>query len=409
MAALAAGLVVIAAALAPWVEAWMQINSEVEEYLETPGRFEPWNSERRNREALTAEQPVHRLHHGLAVSAQGGMVALSTPAHPVNELLLLDLKARRSWRLKHPIGRVGLLQPTFSPRGDKLAFVVGVPSFTGEFDGVSEIWITDLRGEVERVISSPGRMHKYPTFSPDGERLAFFGDVHPQRPLRNTRWVPHENRHLKPAAIYELDLRSGKETRLTQAAVGGTFGLSYAPDGQDLTFVSVSPLRPVKVEGETAWISDDKAAEETHLFTLVRARPEGVVAVPHSEVTVRGGTLAGYFDRDIILLHSIVDPAAEGIEHRLLAVDASGARTWFTLRGLHDRYLNQPAVSAQGRVVALENGVLGQRARFPEPSELTLVIVDPPGRTTTIPIDAFAPEPTAIRLKPENSEIRETA
>jgi dipeptidyl aminopeptidase/acylaminoacyl peptidase len=402
------GVVVIAAGLAPWVVAWGQLQSEVDEYLATPGRFEPWNSERRTLEARTAAQPVHKLDHGLAVSPDGKLVAVSAPAHSVNQLLLLDIQARRSWVLKHPIPRVGLIQPAFSSKGDRLAFVVAVPAFTGEYIGTSEIWITDLRGQVERVISSPGRMHEYPAFSPDGERLAFFRDVDPHRPLKNTRWVPHENRQLKPRAIYELDLGSGAETRLSDTAFGGIFKLSYAPDGRSLTFVFVTPLRPVRLQGATGWLFDLDAEMKTYVFSIVRGRSNEVEAVPHTEASLSGGGFAGYANGRLILLHSTFDAAARAMEHRVLAVDRAAARTWFMLGGLHGRYLNQAAVSAQGRLVALENGVVGQKARFPGPNDMNLVVADPEGPTTSISIERFRAEPTAISLGSDKSQIRET-
>ena len=190
---------------------------------------------------LTAsEQALRRAAHQIAdrvyKKLTGIRGAFDTRVAYVTEVVGADGKARYALAVADVDGHnehvildsaQPVMSPSWSPDGEKLAYV----SFESER---SRIFIQDIAsGERESVASFPG-INGAPAFSPDGRHLAMTlsKDGNPE--------------------IYVMDLQSGRLRRITQNAAIDTEP-SWSPDGRSLAFTSDRGGKPqiyrVVVEG----------------------------------------------------------------------------------------------------------------------------------------------------------------
>lgn len=342
---------------------------------------EPWDSAaavERARRGLELSVPPHRFPEhgyddGVAVAPGGSILASATPRQPVNVLDIVDLRSGSAWRLVHPNARVGPLEPAFSPDGRRLAFVVGLPSPAAEFTGVSAIWVVDLAGKVQRVISSPGRLYRRPVFSRDGKRLAFARDVFepaagflPRRP---------ENRSAKPQSLFEVNLETGAERRLSAERYQLLRPVTYAPTGDGIFFqasmrmIPVEPGSAVLVPDEAYWKAPPQPPAPVPLDVFELDLLDGSVKAvgptwahiptrgPGALLTVKPDGLAVLFDAQVVggnhLAWSIF--AASESSTRLLSFDREG------------RYLQEVAASPNADAFA---GVLTSGVRKNSPYDV---------------------------------------
>ena len=190
---------------------------------------------------LTAsKQAMRRVAHQIAdrvyEKLTGIRGAFDTRVAYVTEVVGADGKARYALAVADVDGHnehvildsaQPVMSPSWSPDGEKLAYV----SFESER---SRIFIQDIAsGERESVASFPG-INGAPAFSPDGRHLAMTlsKDGNPE--------------------IYVMDLQSGRLRRITQNAAIDTEP-SWSPDGRSLAFTSDRGGKPqiyrVVVEG----------------------------------------------------------------------------------------------------------------------------------------------------------------
>lgn len=169
--------------------------------------------------------------YGLAVSAGGKYFASPVGASPINAITIISTESGERWRIAHPNKWVEITQPTFSPDGERIAFVASPPTHGGN----CEIWIAPVRGGLARVIRSGARRSMYwPFFSWDGTRVACFRDI-----LLDSRNGPSkikpEYRGYQFSSLFEYDIATGAETKASDLIVEGHLRplAVYAPNDRD--------------------------------------------------------------------------------------------------------------------------------------------------------------------------------
>lgn len=181
-------------------------------------RREPWNSPANAVAAERLPPPVHGTDvydGGPALSADGSLLAFTDPRHPVNVLSIVEIGTERGWTIAHPNYRVKLAHPTFSPDGEYIAFVVTPPTYFG----LSEIWIAPLRGGECRVLGgAAASCFLLPTFSPDGTRIACFGDASFPFVSVGPRTGREYRTGLLNMGLFEIDIASKEIVRIGSRA-----------------------------------------------------------------------------------------------------------------------------------------------------------------------------------------------
>ena len=86
-------------------------------------------------------------------------------------------------------------------------------------DGVQELYLVDSDGENMRRLTNHGDISKSPAWHPSGQKLAY---------VRSVDLTPHK--------VFELDLRTGRETVLDPGREGQQATPAYHPNGRELAF-----------------------------------------------------------------------------------------------------------------------------------------------------------------------------
>lgn len=161
-------------------------------------------------------------------------------------------------RLTQVTSREGLEEwPTWSPDGQQLAYVA-------EVDGYRQLFVRRLPGASERQLTSGSRDHIQPAWSPDGTRLAFVRGA-----TATGKLEPDEvdGYYFEGAELWSLDLASGEAAKL----LDGGFNPTYSPDGQRLAF-------DAELAGaQRIWVSDTRGRNPRQLTT------DSSEAVVHTE------------------------------------------------------------------------------------------------------------------------------
>lgn len=217
---------------------------------ETKGenRREPWNSPLNVAAAERLPPPVHGTDvydSGPALSPDGSLIAFTDPRHAVNLLSIVESGTRRGWTIAHPNYRVKLAHPTFSPDGEFIAFVVTPPTYFG----LSEIWIAPLRGGACRVLGgAASSCFLLPTFSPDGARIACFGDASFPFASAGPRSGREYRTGLLHVGLFEIDIASKEIVRIGGRAWVSANYLGY--DARNSGFFCSTGLPSHRVTGD---------------------------------------------------------------------------------------------------------------------------------------------------------------
>ena len=128
--------------------------------------------------------------------------------------------------------------PSWSPDGKRIAFSAKRDGhFRGE-DGITyEIYVMDVDGGNQQRLTENRKNDKDPSWSPDGERIAFSAD-------RKGGWENFE--------IYVMDADGGNQQRLTENRVFDE-DPSWSPDGKRIAFWS---NREADIENAEIYVMD---------------------------------------------------------------------------------------------------------------------------------------------------------
>jgi len=142
----------------------------------------------------------------------------------------------------------GLSEPTLSPDGSAIAFILSVPDYKA-YRNTRTLMLYDLRDSSTRPLTSARRGVASPAWSPDGKRLAFLsiageGDKAAEQ-------------------IFVLDMRGGDAAQLTHAA-NGVEQFTWRPDGGAIAYVTPDdPPNKKDIEHHLdAFVVGDQAYQE---------------------------------------------------------------------------------------------------------------------------------------------------
>jgi len=169
-----------------------------------------------------------------AFSPDGRYVALAAQSRGRDALYIYDLERRRiRRRLTFPIN--GINNPSWAPDGHRIVFA-------GLDGGLSDLFVTDLDGNLERL-TRDRYADLTPSWSPDGRRIAFTTDRGPATDMARLRYGNFR--------VALLEVATGRIELLPGQEEGKNLNPVWAPDGRSL-----------------AWVSDRTGVNDLYLFDL---------------------------------------------------------------------------------------------------------------------------------------------
>ncbi|XBQ16045.1 MAG: hypothetical protein ABL308_13950 [Oceanicaulis sp.] len=191
-----------------------------------------------------AWEPHHTNTHGTALTPDGRYYAAAVSGEPVRYVKVFDLEAREILRLDlgPGVGKVGDL--AISADGTRLAFQL-VPAAgrraADVFSDQNALMVVGVDGQVEALLSAPGRYHGPPGLSWDGSALVFgVADF-----SVGSRSIPKHP--------YAYDLETGAFTRLSDQGFERIREIYFAEDGSG---VWLRYWRPELPDGSVVGVLD---------------------------------------------------------------------------------------------------------------------------------------------------------
>ena len=157
----------------------------------------------------------------VVVNAQG-QIAFSSNRDGNYEIYVMDINGDNPQKLtNHPHADIN---PSWSPNGKRIVFM---SARDGHVDGghgppIYEIYVMDADGDNLQKLTNNPSDDRYPSWSPDGKRIAFESD-------RDAEGNPHG------IDIYVMDADGGNQERLTNNLTEDRYP-SWSPDGQRIVF-----------------------------------------------------------------------------------------------------------------------------------------------------------------------------
>ncbi len=158
---------------------------------------------------------IHQQGSGLSVSRDGRWLLFAGERRQKDYLFLYDMKRDRLKSVAFP-SLDSVVSPQFSPDGERIAFV-------GMKDGVTDIFMSDLRGKNLKPLTQTLEDESDVRFLPDGRGVIF------SRESRKSGKIYERN-------LWTLALDSGKERQVTDLP-GHEFQPAVSSSGRDVLFI----------------------------------------------------------------------------------------------------------------------------------------------------------------------------
>jgi Tol biopolymer transport system component len=228
-------------------------------------------------------------------------------------LIVRGRRARRS-------GNLSFNYPTWSPDGQLLAYV----RYTGEDPGSVNLEVARWDGSDRKDISGGGRLISELAWAPDGERLAF----------DRASGGAGSSEFYGGSVLYTAGPRGGEQTPIPRAGPGASLSLacpSWSPDGSRLAFVDrLNTLWTARADGT------DLRLVLAGAVLCARWSPDGTRL---AFVNDRGVETGGVDPRGEIFL---VNPDGSGLRKLTVPPNTEGEPMWspdgsrLAFQGVHD-------------------------------------------------------------------------
>jgi dipeptidyl aminopeptidase/acylaminoacyl peptidase len=198
--------------------------------------------------------------------------------------MAVDTSSRQLTPETFVYGRASADQPALSPDGKTIAYSVSTPNQeTGK--SASHIWVVDISGDNPRQLSRSGERNVAPTWSPDGEQLAYVSVRDGDRPNclvvipidggesrvvaqfcvmpEGLAWSPSGDRLAYSMVPDPDDLEAEKKARERAPKIRVATTLDYKADGRGFLFEQQRQLHLVDVESGDVSVVTSGAEEHT--------------------------------------------------------------------------------------------------------------------------------------------------
>ena len=237
-------------------------------------------------------------------SPQGDRLAFVVYADGNNEIDIMNVNSQRTERRIRVPGVGAMSDPAWSPDGGTIAF-------SGAKGGVSDIYLFDLRTGRTRQVTNDREAQLQPAWSPDGRLLAWVTDAGPETDFSSMRFGPMR--------LALMDVAAGTVRLVPRFGTGKHVNPQFTPDGTGLYYVSdqdgVSDVYLWRIDGG-----------EPRRITRLATGVSGITSLsPAISVARRTGTLLlSVFDRQGYSIRSLGDAEATAAPVTLATSRAAG-------------------------------------------------------------------------------------
>jgi Tol biopolymer transport system component len=157
----------------------------------------------------------------IAVAIVAGMALLATPALGIGDRLLSLIQSKQT--------PLDVQAPAWSPDGRTIVFVSGR-------DGNGEVYAMDANGSSPRNLTQDPAQDVHPAWSPDGRSIAF---VSSRSPSSRCKPGPGPCWDDRPSEVYVMNADGSGKRNLTRDRANDDYP-TWSPDGRRIAFLRVT-------------------------------------------------------------------------------------------------------------------------------------------------------------------------